>query len=78
MKSFGMKPLLTAAATALTLTTSLASPASADDQIHILGWLEHATIMSVDIRMDAKLFFLAQSVAAQNLGVNGRRGNARL
>jgi len=55
MKSFGMKPLLTAAATALTLTTSLASPASADDQIHILGWLEHATIMSVDIRMDAKL-----------------------
>lgn len=32
------------------------SPAAlADDQIHILGWLEHATITSADIRMDAKL-----------------------
>lgn len=29
--------------------------AIADDQIHILGWLEHARVMSVGIRMDAKL-----------------------
>ena len=31
------------------------APAVADDQIHILGWLEHANVTSVDIRMDAKL-----------------------
>ncbi|MEL7451903.1 MAG: RimK/LysX family protein [Pseudomonadota bacterium] len=33
----------------------MSAPALADDQIHILGWLEHATITSVGIRMDAKL-----------------------
>ncbi len=40
------------------LSTMLAGatlPAIADDQIHILGWLEHASVTSVNIRMDAKL-----------------------
>ena len=32
-----------------------AQSAFADDQIHILGWLEHANVTSVDIRLDAKL-----------------------
>jgi len=32
-----------------------AQSAAADDQIHILGWLEHANVTSVDIRLDAKL-----------------------
>ncbi len=32
-----------------------AQTAAADDQIHILGWLEHANVTSVDIRLDAKL-----------------------
>ncbi|MEM9670234.1 MAG: RimK/LysX family protein [Pseudomonadota bacterium] len=43
------------AAAGFALVSSLGTSAFADDQIHILGWLEHATIMSVDIRMDAKL-----------------------
>lgn len=34
---------------------ALPSAALADDQIHILGWLEKAHITSGDIRMDAKL-----------------------
>ena len=47
---------LRSAVAALALGSTLAvSPAGADDQIHILGWLEHATITDVDIRMDAKL-----------------------
>lgn len=44
--------------TALTATffsLSGAQTAQADDQIHILGWLEHARIMSVNLRVDAKL-----------------------
>lgn len=42
---------------ALLAAGSLALPgaALADDQIHILGWLEKAHITSGDIRMDAKL-----------------------
>lgn len=32
-----------------------AQMAAADDQIHIIGWLEHARISPVNIRMDAKL-----------------------
>ena len=34
---------------------SATQPVHADEQIHILGWLEHANVTSVDIRMDAKL-----------------------
>ena len=37
------------------LALAAAAPAMADDQIHILGWLEHANVTSVDIRVDAKL-----------------------
>lgn len=46
-------PLRTIMISALALAAS--APAFADDQIHILGWLEHANVTSVDIRMDAKL-----------------------
>ncbi len=38
-----------------TVALAAAGPALADDQIHILGWLEHANVTSVDIRVDAKL-----------------------
>ncbi|MEO1404901.1 MAG: RimK/LysX family protein [Pseudomonadota bacterium] len=55
MTSITFRPLRSAATAVLALTTVFVSPATADDQIHILGWLEHATIQSVDIRMDAKL-----------------------
>lgn len=37
------------------LLAASAQSATADDQVHILGWLEHANVTSVDIRMDAKL-----------------------
>ncbi|MEO0881126.1 MAG: RimK/LysX family protein [Pseudomonadota bacterium] len=55
MRSTTFRPLRTAIAAALALTSLGAVGAHADDQIHILGWLEHATITSVDIRVDAKL-----------------------
>jgi len=44
---------LTMSAAFVALTA--AQPVQADEQIHILGWLEHANVTSVDIRMDAKL-----------------------
>ena len=47
------RPLRTIMISAFALAAS--APALADDQIHILGWLEHANVTSVDIRMDAKL-----------------------
>jgi len=37
------------------LALSGVQSAQADEQIHILGWLEHAKVTSVNIRMDAKL-----------------------
>lgn len=44
----------TLAATAI-LAVSSAQFATADEQIHIIGWLEHARVAPVNIKMDAKL-----------------------
>lgn len=45
-----VRPIMIAA-----LMVASTQSALADDQVHILGWLEHANVTSVDIRMDAKL-----------------------
>ncbi len=42
-------------ASAAALMLGQVAIAGADEQLHILGWLEHATEMSVGLRMDAKL-----------------------
>lgn len=48
-----LKPLRSIIVSSFAL--AVAQSAIADDQVHILGWLEHANVTSVDIRLDAKL-----------------------
>lgn len=48
-----LKPLRSIMFSAFALAS--VQSAFADDQVHILGWLEHANVTSVDIRLDAKL-----------------------
>ncbi|MEM6412783.1 MAG: RimK/LysX family protein [Pseudomonadota bacterium] len=55
MTGITFRPLRKSVCALAALTMVCAPSVSADEQIHILGWLEHATIESVDIRMDAKL-----------------------
>jgi len=48
-----LKPIRSLLISAMVLAGT--QTATADDQVHILGWLEHANVTSVDIRLDAKL-----------------------
>lgn len=58
MKNATPRPLRRFGATVLSvacLSLASAHTAHADDQLHILGWLEHARISDVNLRVDAKL-----------------------